>query len=123
MEQENEAKVSLDACFFKHLGTWSTNRWYDKDGRGTIRFDAPERWKVDGSICRAIGATRHVPRTISQTLEKKVIKGCKPNEWMDPTPTLWTDGQHWWAGAIVVTGDERNKGAGARGGNYKYGIP
>ena len=36
-------------------------------------FDAPERRKNDGAICKAIGAARHVPRVISQTLAKDTI--------------------------------------------------
>ena len=52
-------------------------------GTGEALFDAPERWKVDGFICRAIGATRHVPRTISQTLEKSLFKAVgQTNGWI-----------------------------------------
>ena len=72
MEQDDEAKVSVDACMSKLL-TYG-ERTAGLIGTGEALFDAPERWKVDGSICRAIGATRHVPCTISQSLEKDLLK-------------------------------------------------
>ena len=78
-------------------------------GTGEYFFDALEQridnvLVTDGSVARG---TCHVRSR--KPLQETSCQECRPNQCTSTTETSWANGHHRWAGAIVLTGDERHK--------------